>query len=152
MSDLPIAPSAFDSSDSSVRPPVGRGADVGVSCGLVLLELIALAVIVVLWPFFDHFDLDPATSIESHSLWRYLPALGGVGVLAFVAAVIASRARATVTAVSQGAMAVLIVFAFVAGAALQSHQDEKDRPVPAPSGPVGCRSGGDNSECARYGG
>ncbi|MEU0522189.1 DUF6234 family protein [Streptomyces niveus] len=152
MSDLPIAPPAFDSSDPSVKPPVERGADVGVSCGLVLLELIALAVIVVLWPFLDHFNLDPATNVEPRSLWRYLPALGAVGVLAFAAAVIASRARATVTAVSQGAMAVLIAFAFFAGAALQSHQDEKERPVPAPTGPVGCRSGGDNSECARYGG
>ncbi|TXL89837.1 hypothetical protein EW053_12450 [Streptomyces sp. IB2014 016-6] len=152
MSDLPIAPPALDSAGPSVKPPVQRGADVGVSCGLVLLELIALAVIVVLWPFFDHFDLDPATSVESHSLWRYLPALGAVGVLAFVAAVIASRARATVTAVTQGVMAVLVVFAFFAGAALQSHQDEKERPVPAPTGPVGCRSGGDNTECARYGG
>ncbi|MFB8348954.1 DUF6234 family protein [Streptomyces niveus] len=152
MSHLPIAPPAFDSSDPSVKPPVGRGTDVGVSCGLVLLELIALAVIVVLWPFLDHFNLDPATNVEPRSLWRYLPALGAVGVLAFAAAVIASRARATVIAVSQGAMAVLIAFAFFAGAALQSHQDEKERPVPAPTGPVGCRSGGDNSECARYGG
>lgn len=152
MSDLPIAPPVFDSSGSSVKPPVQRGADVGVSCGLLVLELVAVAVIVVVWPFFDHFDLDPATSAESPSLWRYLPALGGLGVLAFAGAVIASRARATVTAVSQGAMAVLIVFAFFAGAASQSHQDEKDRPVPAPTGPVGCRSGGDNSECARYGG
>lgn len=149
MSDLPSAPPVFD---SSVKPPVERGADVGVSCGLIFLQLIALAVIVVVWPFLDHFDLDPATSVEPASIWRYLPALGAVGVLAFVAAVIASRARATVTAVSQGAMAVLVALAFFAGAALQSHEDEKERPVPAPTGPVGCRSGGDNSECAQYGG
>ncbi|MFE3251294.1 DUF6234 family protein [Streptomyces sp. NPDC059209] len=152
MSDLPTAPPAFDSSAPSVKPSVGRGADVGASCGLVLLELIAVAVIVVVWPFLDQFDLDPATDNESPSLWRYLPALGAVGVLAFAAAVIASRARATVTAVSQGAMAVLVVLGFFAGAALQSHEDEKNLPVPAPTGPVGCRSGGDSGECARYGG
>ncbi|WP_405607759.1 DUF6234 family protein [Streptomyces sp. NBC_01511] len=149
MSELPVAPPAFD---SPVKPRPAGGPDVGVSCALVALEVIALAVIVALWPFFDHFDLDPATTIERASLWRYLPALGGVGVLACVAAVIAARGRATVTAVSQGSMAVLITLAFFAGAALQSHRDEKDRPAPAPTGPVGCRSGGDSSECARYGG
>ncbi|WP_405792078.1 DUF6234 family protein [Streptomyces sp. NBC_01506] len=149
MSNLPVAPPAFD---ASVNSRVGRGPDVGITCGLVFLELIAVAVIVVVWPFLDHFDLDPATSVESVSLWRYLPALGGVSVLAFAGAVIASRARATVTAVSQGSMAVLVALVFFAGAALQSHEDEKNRPVPAPTGPVGCRSGGDNSECERYGG
>ncbi|MFD3520095.1 DUF6234 family protein [Streptomyces sp. NPDC058653] len=149
MSELPVAPPAFD---TPVKRRTERGPDVGASCALVFLELIAVAVIVLLWPFFDHFDLDPATDIEPVSLWRYLPALGGVGLVAFVAAVVASRARATVTAVSQGVMAALIAFGFFAGAALQSHEDERNRPVPAPSGPVGCRSGGDNSECARYGG
>ncbi|MFI6082865.1 DUF6234 family protein [Streptomyces sp. NPDC051217] len=149
MSDLPLAPPAFD---ASVKSRTERGPDVGASCALVFVELVAVAVIVVLWPFFDHFDLDPAASAESASLWRYLPALGGVGLVAFLAAVVASRARATVTAVSQGATALLIACAFFAGAALQSHEDERNRPVPAPSGPVGCRSGGDNSECAQYGG
>ncbi|MEV8362238.1 DUF6234 family protein [Streptomyces niveus] len=70
-----------------------RGADVGASCALVFLELLALAVIVVVWPFLDHFDLDPASDAEMVSLWRYLPALGGVAVVAFVAAVLAGRAR-----------------------------------------------------------
>lgn len=149
MSNLPEAPPAHD---ASVKPRPGRGADVGASCALVFLELVAVAVIVVVWPFFDHFDLDPAPDAEAVSLWRYLPALGGVAVVALVAAVIAGRARATVTVVSQGSAAVLVALAFFAGAALQSYEDERSRPVPAPSGPVGCRSGGDNSECARYGG
>ncbi|WP_189107285.1 DUF6234 family protein [Streptomyces camponoticapitis] len=149
MSEPPIAPPAFD---APVKPRPERGPDVGASCALMFVELVAVAVIVVLWPFFDHFDLDPAASVEAASLWRYLPALGGVGLVAFLAAVVASRARATVTAVSQGAMAMLIACAFFAGAALQAHEDERNRPVPAPTGPVGCRSGGDNSECARYGG
>lgn len=149
MSNLPVAPLAFD---ASVKPRVGRGPDAGVSCALVFLELVAVAVIAVVWPFFDHFDLDPASDIGTVSLWRYLPALGGVAVVALVAAVLAGRARATVTVVSQGSMAVLVALAFFAGAALQSHEDERNRPVPAPTGPVGCRSGGDNSECARYGG
>ncbi|MFD3488378.1 DUF6234 family protein [Streptomyces sp. NPDC058665] len=149
MNDLPVARPAFD---GSVKPRTERGPDIGASCALVFLELLAVAVIVVLWPFFDHFDLDPATSVDSISIWRYLPALGGVGLVAFAAAVIASRARAIVTAVSQGAMALLIALAFFAGVGLQAHEDARNRPVPAPTGPVGCRSGGDNSECARYGG
>ncbi|MET9552181.1 DUF6234 family protein [Streptomyces sp. NPDC006645] len=149
MSDLPVAPPAVD---ASVKSRVERGPDVGISCALVFLELVAVAVIVVVWPFLDHFDLDPASDIGTVSLWRYLPALGGVAVVAFVAAVLAGRARATVTVVSQGVTALLVALAFFAGAALQSHEDERNRPVPAPTGPVGCRSGGDNSECARYGG
>ncbi|EST33247.1 DUF6234 family protein [Streptomyces niveus] len=67
--------------------------------------------IVVVWPFLDHFDLDPASDTETVSLWRYLPALGGVAVVAFVATVLAGRARATVTVVSQ------------------AHQDARDCPV-----------------------
>ncbi|MGW6306611.1 DUF6234 family protein [Streptomyces niveus] len=126
MSNLPVAPPAFD---APVKARVQRGPDVGASCALVFLELLALAVIVVVWPFLDHFDLDPASDIETVSLWRYLPALGGVAVLAFVATVLAGRARATVTVVSQGSMAVLVTLAFFAGAALQSHQDARDCPV-----------------------
>ncbi|MFE3121296.1 DUF6234 family protein [Streptomyces niveus] len=126
MSNLPVAPPAFD---APVKARVQRGPDMGASCALVFLELLALAVIVVVWPFLDHFDLDPASDTETVSLWRYLPALGGVAVVAFVATVLAGRARATVTAVSQGAMAVLVTLAFFAGAALQAHQDARDRPV-----------------------
>ncbi|MFB7703963.1 DUF6234 family protein, partial [Streptomyces niveus] len=77
MSNLPVAPPAFD---APVKARVQRGPDVGASCALVFLELLALAVIVVVWPFLDHFDLDPASDTETVSLWRYLPALGGVAV------------------------------------------------------------------------
>ncbi|MEU9984223.1 DUF6234 family protein [Streptomyces sp. NPDC050856] len=153
MSNLPIAPPAHD---ASVKPPAGRGADVGMSCLLVFVELAALAVILIIWPFLDHFDLarDPDEPVEPVSMWRYLPAVGGVGLLALVAAVIASRARAVVTVVSQGAMAVLVTLLVFGGGTLQDRLDEHDgRPLPAPtSGVPGCRSGGSNSECAKHGG
>ncbi|MET9800146.1 DUF6234 family protein [Streptomyces sp. NPDC006368] len=150
MSNVPGPPAAFD---ASVKPRAERGADVGASCALVFVEVAALVAILVVWPFLDHFDLDPARTMEPVSLWRYLPAAGGVGVVTVTAAVIAFRAGAVVTVVSQGVMAMVVASVVFGGGALQSHEDERDRPVPAPSGGApGCRSGGDNSECTKYGG
>ncbi|MEU3823653.1 DUF6234 family protein [Streptomyces sp. NPDC030392] len=124
-----------------------RGGDIASGCALVLLELVALAAILLAWPFLDHFELDPQAPRETFSLWRYLPAVGVLGALVFLAAALAARARATVTAVSQLVMGVLIAAVLVGGAALQRHEDERSRPVPAPTGFTGCRSGGDSADC-----
>ncbi|MFB7368234.1 DUF6234 family protein [Streptomyces sp. NPDC056222] len=98
-------------------------------------------------------SLDPANPGTTDSLWGYLPWAGGVGVLAFVAAAIAAKTRAVVTVISQGIMATLVALIIVGGVTGQQHEDERNRPAPEQPGiVVGCRSGGDYSECAHTGG
>ncbi|WP_329124464.1 DUF6234 family protein [Streptomyces sp. NBC_01353] len=129
-----------------------RGADIGAGCGLMFLELVLLVVIFGLWVV-SGLSLDPANPGTTDSLWRYLPWAGGVGVLALVAAVFAAKARAMVTVISQGIMATLVAVIIVGGMAGQKHEDARNRPAPEqPDIVVGCRSGGDNSECAHTGG
>lgn len=148
---MSIPPSAAPVPPDSAPPPrragAGRGGDIASCCALVLLELLALAAILLVWPFFDHFELDPQAPRETFSLWRYLPAVGVLGALVFLAAALAARSRATVTAVSQLVMGVLIAAVLLGGAALQHREDEWHRPVPAPTGFTGCRSGGDSADC-----
>ncbi|MCX3063202.1 DUF6234 family protein [Streptomyces beihaiensis] len=129
--NLPVAPRAYDATtDPRRRTRADRGADIGAGCGLVFLELIALAVIFWLW-FLSGFNLDPARTVMPDSLWKYLAAAGGVGVLAIVAAAIAARAGAVVTVVAQVVMAVVILVVVFGGATLQSHQDQLCRDVPS---------------------
>lgn len=148
--DLPSAPVAFD---DSVRPHAGRGADVGAAVGLLLLEVLVLLVIFGVW-LVTGVSLDPGRTVSPDPLWGYLVAAGVVGALAVVAAVIASRSRAVVTVWTQCFMAVVVVAGVVGGVAVQQHEDATDHPAPAPAftGEAGCRSGGDNSECAGTGG
>ncbi|MGW2781606.1 DUF6234 family protein [Streptomyces populi] len=132
--NLPIAPPAFDATTGpKQRRRADRGADIGAGCGLVFLELIALAVIFGLW-FLSGFNLDPAKTVTSDSLWKYLAAVGGVGLLAIAAAVIAAWAGAVVTVVAQAVMAVLICVLVLSGAAVQSHQDRLCHDMPSAAG------------------
>lgn len=132
--DLPVAPPAFDATTGPRRHArADRGADFGAGCGLVLLELIALVVIFGLW-FLSGFNLDPAKTVRMDSLWGYLAAAGGVGLLAVVAAGIAARAGATATVVSQAVMAALICVIVFGGAAAQSHQDTVCHDMPSAAG------------------
>ncbi|MFI9585836.1 DUF6234 family protein [Streptomyces sp. NPDC052236] len=141
---------AFDASET---PRAGRGADVGAALGLLFLEVLAVLLIFGIW-MLSAFSLDPGTTVEADRLWSYLVAAGVIGALALVAAVIASRSRAVVTAWTQCFMAVFVVVAVFGGVAVQQHEDRLRHPDPAPAftGEVGCRSGGDNSECANTGG
>ncbi|MEU5594695.1 DUF6234 family protein [Streptomyces sp. NPDC020298] len=117
--NLPVAPPAFDATTGPHRRHhADRGADIGAGCGLVLLELIALVVIFGLW-FLSGFNLDPAKTVHTDSLWGYLAA---------------ARAGAVVTVVSQGIMAALIGVILFGGAAAQSHQDTLCRDIPTASG------------------
>ncbi|MFH7337114.1 DUF6234 family protein [Streptomyces hygroscopicus] len=137
--DLPVAPPAFDATTGpGRRPRADPGADIGAGCGLLLLESLALVVVLGLW-FLSGFDLDPAGTPAADPLWKYLVAVGGVGVLAVVAAVVAARAGAVVTVVTQTVMAVLACVVIFGGAAAQSHQDQLCRDRPAASG---CGGGG----------
>ncbi|MEV6840207.1 DUF6234 family protein [Streptomyces sp. NPDC051133] len=132
--NLPIAPPAFDATTGPrSRHRADRGADIGAGCALVLLELIALVVVFGLWAL-SGFTLDPAGTARTDSLWNYLTAAGGIGLLALVAAAIAARAGAVVTVVAQATMAALICVIVVAGAAAQSHQDRWCRDMPAAAG------------------
>lgn len=142
--NLPIAPPAFDATTGpGRRRRADRGADIGAGCGLVFMELIALAVIFGFW-FLTGLNLDPAKTVTTDSLWKYLAAAGGVGVLAIVAAAIAARAGAVVTVATQAIMAALICVIVFGGAAAQSHQDRLCRDMPSA---VGCK--GDNRAAAR---
>ncbi|MEU2182680.1 DUF6234 family protein [Streptomyces thermolilacinus] len=148
MRNLPSAsPVAPGSAPTPRRARAARGADIAMSCALVLLELVALAAVLLVWPFLDHFELDPQAAREPFTLWDYLPAVAVLGGLVLLAAALAARARATVTVVSQLVMGVLVAGVLFGGVALQRHEDERNSPVPAPTGFTGCRSGGDSSDC-----
>ncbi|MEU7501529.1 DUF6234 family protein [Streptomyces griseofuscus] len=132
--DLPVAPPAFDATTGPrQRGRADLGADIGAGCGLVFLELVALAVIFGLW-FLSGFNLDPGRTVTTDSLWGYLAAAGGVGVLAVAAAAIAARAGAVVTVVTQAVMAALVCVLVFGGAAAQSHQDRLCRDHPSATG------------------
>ncbi|MGA5193256.1 DUF6234 family protein [Streptomyces exfoliatus] len=148
--DLPTAPAAFD---DSVRPRAGQGADVGTAVGLLLLEVLALLVIFGVW-LVSGVSLDPSRSVSPDPLGGYLVAAGVVGTVTVVAAVIAARSRAVVTAWTQCFMTVVVVAGATGGAAVQRHEDRTEHPAQAPAftGETGCRSGGDNNECAGTGG
>ncbi|MFU0243148.1 DUF6234 family protein, partial [Streptomyces scabiei] len=119
------------------RSRADLGADIGAGCGLVLLELLALAVIFGLW-FLSGFQLDPAESVSPDPLGNYLAAVGGVGVLAGVAAAVAARVRAVVTVVGQAVVVGLVCVVVFGGVALQSHQAQRCRDLPSA---VGCERG-----------
>jgi hypothetical protein len=132
--NLPVAPPAFDATTGpGQHRRADRGADIGAGCGLVFLELIALAVIFGLW-FLSGFNLDPAKTVTTDSLGKYLAAADGVGLLAVAAAVIAARAGAVVTVVAQAIMAALICALVFGGAAAQSHQDRLCHDMPSAAG------------------
>ncbi|MDT0609808.1 DUF6234 family protein [Streptomyces lancefieldiae] len=133
---LPAAPPAFDATPGpGRRRRADRGADIGAGCGLVFVESSVLVVIFGLW-FLSGFRLDPAKSVTTDSLWNYLAAAGGVGVLAVVAAATAAWAGAVATVVSQAVMAALICGLVFGGVEVQSHQDQRCRDTPSA---VGCR-------------
>ncbi|MFJ5531294.1 DUF6234 family protein [Streptomyces sp. NPDC093261] len=137
--DLPVAPPAFDATTGPGQSRVAdRGADIGAGCGLVLLELIALVVIFGLW-YLSGFNLDPGKTVTTDSLWNYLAAAGGVGILAITAAAIAARAGAVVTVVTQAIMAILTCAIIFGGATVQSHQDQLCRDIPSAAG---CKGNG----------
>lgn len=146
--DLPPAPVAFD---ASVTPHTGRGADVGAALGLLFLEALALLLIFGLWVL-SGFNLDPGRTVKADPLSGYLVAAGGVGAVAVVASAIASRSGAVVTVWTQCFIAAIVAAGLFGGMAVQQHEDKLNQPAPVFTGEVGCRSGGDNSECADTGG
>ncbi|MEU1408291.1 DUF6234 family protein [Streptomyces sp. NPDC005728] len=132
--NLPVAPPAFDATTGpQPRQRADLGPDIGAGCGLVFLELTALVVVFGLW-FLSGFNLDAAKTVHTDSLWGYLAAAGGIGVLAVVATAIAARAGAVVTVVSQAVMAALICVVVFGGATAQSHQDRLCRDIPSAAG------------------
>ncbi|MBY8843108.1 DUF6234 family protein [Streptomyces sp. SP2-10] len=132
--NLPVAPRAHDATaEPGPRRRADRGADIGAGCGLVFLELTALVVIFGLW-LLSGFNLDPARTVTTDSLWTYLAAAAGVGLLAVAAAAIAARAGAVVTVTTQAGMAVLVCVLVFGGAALQSHQDQLCHDMPSAAG------------------
>ncbi|MGV9357565.1 DUF6234 family protein [Streptomyces misionensis] len=132
--DLPVAPPAFDATTGpGAHRRADLGADIGVGCALLLLELIALAGIFWLW-FLTGFGLDPAETATAAPLWPCLAAVGGVGVLAVVATAIAARAGALVTVVTQAVVVVLTAVVVFGGATAQSHQDRLCRDTPSAAG------------------
>ncbi|AIJ14627.1 hypothetical protein SLITK23_38740 [Streptomyces lividans] len=140
--DLPVAPPAFDATTGSGRRRrADLGADIGAGCGLVVLELIALVVVLGLW-FLSGFNLDPAESAAPDPLWNYVAAVGGVGAFAGVAAAVAARAGAVVTVVGQAVVVGLVCAVVFGGVALQSHQDQRCREMPAATGCTGSGRGG----------
>ncbi|MEU2118160.1 DUF6234 family protein [Streptomyces sp. NPDC016459] len=146
--DLPVAPVAFD---DSVRPRAGRGADAGTAVGLLLFEVLALLVIFGLW-LVSGVSLDPGRTARPDPVGGYLVAAGVVGALAAVAAAIAARSRAVVTAWSQCFLVVVVAVGIAGGTTVRQDEQGPGRPAPAFTGETGCRSGGDNSECAGTGG
>ncbi|MET8770330.1 DUF6234 family protein [Streptomyces sp. NPDC004658] len=132
--DLPVAPPAFDATTGpGPHRRADRGADVAAGCGLVFLELAALAVIFGLWAL-SGWTFDPAETATTDPLWTYLAAAGGVGVLALVAGLIAARAGAFVTVATQTVVAALVCLVAFGGAAAQSHEDRVCRDMPSASG------------------
>ncbi|MGW1534519.1 DUF6234 family protein [Streptomyces aureus] len=128
---LPDAPPAFDATAGSrQRHRVDRGADIAAGCGLVVLELVALAVIFGLW-FLSGFDLDPESTVKTDPLWGYLAVAGAVGVFAVAAAVTAAWVDAVVTVMTQAFMAVLIFIIYMGGGQVQAHQDQFCHDVPS---------------------
>ncbi|MET9253794.1 DUF6234 family protein [Streptomyces sp. NPDC003717] len=132
--DLPVAPPAFDATSGprSWRR-ADRGADVGAGCGLVVLESVALVVIFGLW-FRSGFDLDPAETAVTDSLWGYLAAAAGVGVFALVAAAVAAWNGAVATVVRQAVVLTVIGVVLFGGAEVQSHEDQRCRDLPSAAG------------------
>ncbi|WP_435866943.1 DUF6234 family protein [Streptomyces xanthochromogenes] len=100
---------------------------------LVLLELAALAICVVMWPFIDHFELDSEAPQHPWAFWDYAPAIDVLGAVVVVVGVVAVKGRATITAVSQLVIALLVAAVLAVGSVAQLH-DDKRQPAPAPGG------------------
>ncbi|PJN01850.1 hypothetical protein CG740_19020 [Streptomyces sp. CB01201] len=102
---------------------------------LVLLELVALAICVVAWPFIDHFELDPQAPQHPYVFWDYAPAIAVLGAVVVVVGVVAVKGRATITAVSQLLIALLVAAVLAVGSAAQLHEDKRQS-APEPAGRV----------------
>ncbi|MGW2561873.1 DUF6234 family protein [Streptomyces sp. NPDC001514] len=119
--------------------------------GLVLLEVLAvLGVLAAL--FAASFHLDTGSPAPEVRLDGYLGAVGVVFLFAAGAALVGARRKAWVIVWSQVVMAVLLLAGIIGVGALQRHEDAWKDPAPRFTGMVGCRSGGDNSECPNTGG
>jgi len=145
--NLPVAPPAFDATTGPRRRHrADRGADIAAACTLVVLELLALAVVFGLW-LLSGIDTDTARIVGFDRLWGYLAAVGGVGLLAVVAAAIAARAGAIVTVVSQGAMAALVCVIVVGGTMAERSAHPHSR-TPADSPPTPPRPCSRATDCS----
>ena len=134
MSKLPAAPPVDSAAYWDARDRLHRGADAAIGCALVLLELVALAVCLVVWPVFDHFELDPKAPQLPYIFWDYAPAIATIGAVVVVAGALAAKGRATITAVSQILMGLLVAAVFAVGSAAQQHEDDRTKPASAPTG------------------
>lgn len=143
-------PTAPPAPDDSVRPRAGTGADIGAALGLLLAEVLVLAGILAVW-IDSGFTLDPEADAEFDRLGGYLVAAALVGGGAVLAAVVATRNRAPVTAWSQALMVVLITVGICGGTAYQRHEDERARTresAAAWAGREDCDAGGEAVACA----
>ncbi|MEV6046892.1 DUF6234 family protein [Streptomyces xanthochromogenes] len=133
MSNLPTAPPVDPLAYWDVPDRLHRGADAAIGCVLMLLELVALAICVVVWPFIDHFELDSQAPQHPWVFWDYAPAIAVLGAVVVVVGVVAVKGRATITAVSQLLIALLVAAVLAVGSVAQLH-DDKRQPAPAPAG------------------
>ncbi|MGW1376014.1 DUF6234 family protein [Streptomyces sp. NPDC002446] len=137
----------MNTSTTPARRRVDRGADVGAAIGLLLLQALVLALIFAKW-FTSGWSFDPGRPGVTDSLTGYLWAAGAVGLTMPLSAAVAARRGASVTAWAQGCLAALLAVVLWSGAVYQQREDQRKHPSePTFSGQVGCRSGGDNSEC-----
>uniref|UniRef100_A0AAU2VF51 DUF6234 family protein n=1 Tax=Streptomyces sp. NBC_00003 TaxID=2903608 RepID=A0AAU2VF51_9ACTN len=132
MSNLPPAPPVDPAAYWDVPERLHWGADAAIGCVLVLLELVALAFCVVVWPFIDHFELDPQAPQHPYVFWDYAPAIAVVGVVVVIVGVLAVKGRATITAVSQLLMALLVAAVLAVGSVAQHHDDRVQSAPAAP--------------------
>ncbi|MFJ5809319.1 DUF6234 family protein [Streptomyces sp. NPDC093093] len=133
------------------RTDVARGGSGCAAFGLVLLELLAVCGVALVW-LGESFRLDTSRDEPEVRLDGYLGALAVVFLVALVVALLAGWRGARAVVWSQLVMMALLLAVIVAGGAAQRHEDERDHPAPGFTGMVGCRSGGDDGECAHTGG
>ncbi|MFE9411618.1 DUF6234 family protein [Streptomyces sp. NPDC006704] len=133
MSNLPPAPPVPPSAYGDVPDRLHRGADAAIGCALGLLELVALAVCVVVWPFIDLFELDPQAPQHPYVFWHYAPAIAVLGGVVVIVGLVAIKGGAPITAVSQLLMALLVGAVLVLGSVAQQHDDDKFRSAPEPT-------------------
>ncbi|MFE4858420.1 DUF6234 family protein [Streptomyces sp. NPDC056670] len=134
MSNLPAAPPVDSAVYRDTPDHLHRGADAAIGCALVLFELVALMVCVAVWPFVDHIEHDPAAPQRPYVFWDYAPAIGILGAVVVVIGVLAAKGRATITAISQIMVGLLVAAVLVVGSVAQRHEDHRNNSAPAPTG------------------
>ncbi|MET9608947.1 DUF6234 family protein [Streptomyces sp. NPDC006512] len=124
---------AHDPPDGAERPR-SLPADIATAFGLILVELLALALLFVVWAL-SGFDLNPDNPPSTHPVWGYLVGAGVLVVLMARSGLRASRRGAGVTATTQAVMAMGTVTLIVAAAYYQVREDTPPPPSPCLTSP-----------------